>query len=67
MVDLIEKLRWNIVLVLYVDNEYGNYAADCFRKAISRNKPICIAYDDKFSKSSDHREIKRIVTGKNFL
>ena len=65
MVDLIEELGWNIVLLLHVDNDYGHYAADCFRMAIRdlKNK-ICIAYDEKFSKDSSTEEIRKVVNGR---
>ncbi|XP_028410654.1 metabotropic glutamate receptor 3-like [Dendronephthya gigantea] len=64
MVDLIRKLRWNIVLVVYVDNEFGHYAADGFRTAIRRmgDFKICIAFDDKFSKDSQS-DIARVLEG----
>ena len=65
MVDVIKELRWNIVLVLYVNNEFGHYAADCFRTALRRlNAKICIAYDDNFSIDSKQEEIDRVVAGK---
>ncbi|XP_046848090.1 LOW QUALITY PROTEIN: extracellular calcium-sensing receptor-like [Xenia sp. Carnegie-2017] len=62
MVDLIQKLRWNIVMVLYVDNEFGHYAAEGFRRAIRLTMPkICIVHDDKFKPNSDKAEIMRVV------
>lgn len=65
MVDLIEELGWNVVLLLYVDNDYGHYAADCFRTALrSLKNKICIAYDEKFTKDSSEKEIRTIVDGK---
>ena len=66
MVDLVRKLRWNIVLVVYVDNEFGHYAADGFRTAIRRTGDfkICIAFDDKFSKDSQS-DVMRVLEGEN--
>jgi ABC-type branched-subunit amino acid transport system substrate-binding protein len=65
MLDLIIELRWNMVIVLYVDNEFGHYAADCFRAAIRKSKTkTCIAYDEKFSEGSGPREIERVVQGR---
>lgn len=65
MVDLVRKLRWNMVLLLYVDNEFGHYAADSFRKAIRSDKTkICIAYDNKFPKPSGNGEIESVMEGR---
>lgn len=65
LVDLILKLRWNIVVLLHVDNEFGHYAADCFRKAVKRltGTKICVAYEEKFSNGSEQQEIRKVVQG----
>lgn len=47
LVDVIQRFRWNYIILLHSDSEYGRFAADSFREKLRKGKKnICTAVDE---------------------
>ena len=50
LIDILERFGWNYVILLYCDNEYGQFAAESFRERLRKQKKtICTAVDERIS------------------
>ncbi len=54
LIDIVERFRWNFVILLYSDNEYGQFAAESFRERLRKEKKtICTAVDERINEGKD--------------
>ena len=49
LIDVLQRFKWNYVILLYSNSEYGRFAAESFReklRKLKKNRKICIAVDE---------------------
>lgn len=63
--DVLRRFGWNYVILLFSDNEYGQFAAGAFRERLRKDKkPICIAVDEEITESSNSKTWRKIYRQK---
>ena len=54
LIDVVRRFGWNYVILLYSNNEYGQFAAGAFRQRLRKDKkPICIAVDEQITEDTN--------------
>lgn len=63
MADLVRAMRWNYVITLASDSEYGRSGIEAFKHALAsfgNSYDVCIPVDERFTKRSTDQEFERI-------
>lgn len=63
MADLVRAMKWNYVITLASNNEYGRSGIEAFKHALASfgdSYDVCIPVDERFTKRSTDQEFERI-------
>ena len=63
MADLVREMKWNYVIALASDTEYGRSGIEAFKHALAsfgNNYDVCIAVDERFTKRSTDQHFEMI-------
>ena len=63
MADLVRKMKWNYVITLASNSEYGRSGIEAFKRALASfgdSYDVCIPVDERFTKRSTDQEFEEI-------
>jgi len=63
MADLVRAMKWNYVITLASDSEYGRSGIEAFKHALAsfgNSYDVCIPVDERFTKRSTDQEFEKI-------
>lgn len=63
MADLVRAMKWNYVITLASEGEYGRSGIEAFKRALAsfeNSYDVCIPVDERFTKRSTDKEFERI-------